>query len=250
MADAASSVFAGAIVIGLIHGAEPGHGWPIAAAYALDKSHRWLAGTVAGLLIGIGHLISSIAVVGVFLLFASGFDAGNLGWLRYVAGGLLILLGIRELGHGHGHGGDHGHNIGNDHADAGADHANHDSDHDRGHDHEGHDHDNDHGHDTDLARAADERGLAGIASAAFVLGFAHEEEFQILGFCTGATDRCLSLMLVYALAVIAALVTLTLLLVAGFERYEDRLGRYATYFPVLSGVVLILMGLGFVLGVI
>jgi cytochrome c biogenesis protein CcdA len=57
-------------------------------------------------------------------------------------------------------------------------------------------------------------------------------------------------MLVYALAVIAALVTLTLLLVAGFERYEDRLGRYATYFPVLSGVVLILMGLGFVLGVI
>lgn len=256
MADGTLSVFAGTIVIGLVHGAEPGHGWPIAAAYALDKSHRWLAGLSAGLVIGVGHLISSIAVVGAFLLFASLFGAENLGWLRYVAGALLILLGVRELHHGHGH--SHGSGPDHDHDHQGDDgHDHHHSDHpdEATADHDsrgGHEHNHVHGHDhgADLARAADERGLAGIASAAFVLGFVHEEEFQILGLCTGAASRCVELMLVYAFAVICALVAFTLLLVAGFEHYEDRLGRYATYFPVLSGVVLILMGLGFLFGLI
>ncbi|WP_254545481.1 hypothetical protein [Halomarina pelagica] len=243
MFDGSLSVFLGAVVLGLIHGAEPGHGWPIAAAYALDRRRKWLAGLAAGVVIGVGHLVSSIAVVVAFLLAASFFDLGSLGWVRYAAGILLILLGIREYRHGQhhdGHGRDHGEHGGRDH--------------DHGYDH-GPDHDHDHAHSHSHSHAQaldadDARGLWGIASAAFLLGFAHEEEIQILGFCTGAADHCLGLMLTYAVTVVVALVGLTLLLVAGFERYEERVEGYAAYFPTISAAVLILMGLGFVLGVL
>jgi len=56
-------------------------------------------------------------------------------------------------------------------------------------------------------------------------------------------------MLVYAVAVLVALVALTLLLVAGFEHYEDRVARLAEHFPTISAAVLILIGLGFIFGV-
>ncbi|MFC7156402.1 hypothetical protein ACFQPA_13215 [Halomarina halobia] len=245
MFDGSLSVFLGAVVLGLIHGAEPGHGWPIAAAYALDRRRKWLAGLAAGVVIGVGHLVSSVAVVVAFLLAASFFDLGSLGWVRYVAGILLILLGIREYRHGQHDGHAHAH----DH-----DHGGHPRSHGHAHDHghEGRRNRREHtdgGRDCDHALDADDsRGLWGIASAAFLLGFAHEEEIQILGFCTGAADHCLSLMLTYAVAVIVALVGLTLLLVAGFERYEERVEGYAAYFPTVSAAVLILMGIGFVLG--
>ena len=237
MFDAPPSLYAAVAAIGLIHGAEPGHGWPVAAAYALNRSRTRSAGLVAGLVIGVGHLISSIAVVAAFLLAASYLDITELGWVRYVAGVLLIALGIREYRHGHDH--DHAHSDEEPEtaSDAGdrADHADH-ADHD-------------HGAGSTLS-ADDSRGLAGLASTAFVLGFAHEEEFEILAFCTGAADHCLELMVVYALAVIFALVALTLLLVAGYERYEKRIGRYAAALPTISAAVLILMGLGFLAGVL
>jgi len=213
----------------------PGHGWPVAAAYALDRSRRFAAGLVAGLVIGVGHLVSSIAVVAVFLLAASYFDVTQLGWVRYVAGVLLIALGARESDPDRPRGSDG----------RSAQRRDPDGSHDH-HDH--HDHAGDSPHHA--LGADDPRGLAGLASAAFFLGFAHEEEFEILAFCTGAPGHCLPLMLVYATAVIVALVALTLLLVAGFERYEDRVGRYAAYLPTLSAVVLVAMGVGFLLGVV
>lgn len=84
MLDGTLSVFVGAVLLGLVHGAEPGHGWPIAATYALDTSNRWLSGLVAGLLIGFGHLISSIAVVVAFFLLKSYIGFSQFGWLNYV----------------------------------------------------------------------------------------------------------------------------------------------------------------------
>lgn len=55
-------------------------------------------------------------------------------------------------------------------------------------------------------------------------------------------------MLLYSVAVIASLVGVTLLLVAGYERYEDRLEAYADYLPTFTAAILIVMGLGFILG--
>lgn len=216
------SVFAGAVGLGLLHGLEPGHGWPLAASYGIARANRFAAGLAASVILGVGHLISSIAVVLVFFAVKEWFELGQLGWMNYVAGALLIGLGLWELrrarGHSHGHGHHHHHEHGHSHAH----------------------HPHDHGEGAD-------KGLWAIAGAAFALGFAHEEEFEIIGLCAGS-DLCLELMLVYAVAVIAAIVALTLLLIAGYEGWRHRLEHFAPHLPKLSAAILIALGLGFVAG--
>ena len=87
-----------------------------------------------------------------------------------------------------------------------------------------------------------------IAGAAFVLGFAHQEEFEIIGLCAGS-EFCLEIMVVYALAVILAIVALTLLMIAGYRRLEGRLEHVARHLPKFSGAILIAMGAGFIAGI-
>jgi ABC-type nickel/cobalt efflux system permease component RcnA len=287
----APGLVAGTVALGALHGAEPGHGWPIAATYALDRTNRWLSGALAGLVIGTGHLISSLAVVGVFFLLKSqipitglteplrvaGVSVGSP--IGVVAGVLLIGLGVREYrgeGHSHGHGAgddhshahddhshdhddhshahdDHSHDHddhSHDHDDHSHDHDDHDhshdhDDHDHSHDHDDHDHSHDHG---DLATAADE-GLWSVAVSAFVLGFAHEEEFEIIAICAGSS-LCLELMTIYALTVVAVITLATLVLVAGYEAFRDRVERLSRHFSTLSAVVLWVLGVGFALGVV
>ncbi|QLD89164.1 hypothetical protein HWV07_09015 [Natronomonas salina] len=282
-------VLVGAIALGAIHGIEPGHGWPVAASYALDQSNKWLYGLAASLLIGVGHLISSLAMVAVFFYAKAYFDLtqvdepitvlGDLqigGPVSLVAGVLLIALGVREYVHGHSHGnhgGDHGHTHGPDQQ------HDHDSEHPHGHGHDsddqhnhpqGHDHSQSQAHESsglisrlkglvpfvgghshshhELDEAAD-RGLFGIAWFAFVLGFAHEEEFEIIALCAGSV-YCLELMVAYALTVILGIVGLTMLLIAGYQHSEERVERYTPYLPAFSAFVLCLMGLGFITGVL
>jgi nickel/cobalt exporter len=336
----ALGLLVGAVALGAVHGIEPGHGWPVAASYALDQANKWVYGFAASFILGVGHLVSSIAMVAVFFYAKSYFDLtqvnepmtvlGGLqigGPVSVVAGVVLVLLGVREYRHGHSHGGghdhdhggehdhggghDHSHGEGHGHGDAthadGDDHSHghgghahgdtahldHDSavrtiegdevgddthDHGDGHDHDhgdghghGHDHDHSQGGDQadaglwprlkgflpfvgghshghgDLDEAAD-RGLFGIAWFAFLLGFAHEEEFEIIALCAGS-NHCLELMSAYALTVIAGIVALTMLLIAGYHQYEAKVERYTPYLPAFSAAVLILMGFGFVSGV-
>jgi len=49
--------------------------------------------------------------------------------------------------------------------------------------------------------------------------------------------------------VLVSLVGLTMTLIAGYRSYEDRVEGVAEYFPLISAVVLVGMGMGFVLGV-
>jgi hypothetical protein len=267
----------GAVALGAVHGVEPGHGWPVAASYALDQSNKWLYGFASSLILGIGHLISSIAMVAVFFYAKSYFSLTQVnepisivegvtigGPVSLVAGVLLILLGLREYygGHTHDHGGH-----GDDHGDHEHDHADHAHDNGHSHDHDDHGHSHDHheqndtgwwdrirtalpfvgGHSHASGEEAAERGLLGIAWFAFLLGFAHEEEFEIIALCAGST-HCLELMSAYALTVIAGIVGFTMLLVAGYEHYEERVERYTPYLPAFSAAVLIVMGAGFVTG--
>ncbi|MFP9190178.1 ABC transporter permease [Natronosalvus vescus] len=271
-------VVAGVIAIGFIHGVLPDHGWPIAATYALERPRRWLHGFVAALILGVGHLVSSVVLVLAYF-WVSGFAAFAEGpMMKYIAGTLLILLGLYEYrygGHGHlGDGHDHGEHDGHDghdnhHEDS--DHAHrHDHEHEHGnnHDHGGH-HEHEHGdhHEHDSSRLAQlrsllpgnghqhldeshaERGLFTLGTTALVLGFAHEEPIQILAICIG-TERCLELMLVYSLAVIVAIIVPTLLLIAGYERHRETVERYTRHFPTLTAAVLIVMGLAFISGLI
>lgn len=258
----------GAVVLGAIHGIEPGHGWPVAAAYAIDKTNKWFHGFAASFTLGVGHLISSIAMVGVFFYAKSYLNLTQVnrpielvegihigGPISVVAGLLLIGLGAREYygGHSHSHGSSkssHSHDS----------HEHHDQEHEEHHTHESRGvlsrvkeflpfvgrHSHSHGAENSTETA--DRGLFGIAWFAFILGFAHEEEFQIIGLCAGS-NYCLELMTAYALAVIVALVSLTLLLVAGYQHYEDRVERYTPYLPLFSAVVLVTIGIGFITGV-
>jgi len=290
----AFGLLVGAVALGAVHGLEPGHGWPVAASYALDRSNKWLHGLAASVLLGVGHLVSSIAMVAVFFYAKSYFSLTQVnepltvlglqigGPVSVVAGVLLVLLGVREYaghGHSHDHGDGHRHDEGHGHDDGHAhSHDEHAHSHDHDHSHDGHSHDHDdhghshegggsaslasrvwsrvrgafvgggHSHDHGFGDGAD-RGLWGIAWFAFLLGFAHEEEFEIIALCAGSV-YCLELMLAYALTVILGIVALTMLLVAGYERYEERVEAYAPYLPVFSAVVLVAMGVGFVLGVL
>jgi ABC-type nickel/cobalt efflux system permease component RcnA len=231
----------GAVALGAIHGVEPGHGWPVAASYALDQANKWVYGFAASSILGIGHLVSSIAMVGAFFYAKSYFDLAQVnepitvlggiqigGPVSLVAGVLLIGLGIREYTHGHSH----------SHPDDG-----HDHDHEHRHDDHSHSHSNSH---DGFGEAADS-GLLGIAWFAFVLGFAHEEEFEIIALCAGS-NYCLELMLAYALTVILGIVGLTMLLIAGYQSFEEEVKQYTRYLPAFSALVLILMGVGFIIG--
>jgi ABC-type nickel/cobalt efflux system permease component RcnA len=284
----------GAVALGAVHGIEPGHGWPVAASYALDQANKWVYGFAASFILGVGHLISSIAMVAVFFYAKSYFNLTQVnepisldlfsttihigGPVSLVAGVLLIALGIREYFHGHSHGTsddehgdehhDHQHDDGHSHG-HGHDHD-HDGHHAHGHEHDhahrhGHSHDHDeggllarlkgfvpfvggHSHSHgDLDEAAD-RGLLGIAWFAFVLGFAHEEEFEIIALCAGS-NYCLELMSAYAITVIVGIVGLTMLLIAGYHRHEEKVKQYTPYLPAFSAAVLIIMGIGFITGI-
>ncbi|QAU14492.1 hypothetical protein EKH57_17580 (plasmid) [Halorubrum sp. BOL3-1] len=251
MASGPLGLALGATALGLTHGLAPGHGWAIAASYALDKPNKWFYGAASALILGIGHLISSIAMVFVYFWALSYFDLTQIGWMNYVAGGLLIGLGVWQYfnGHDHSHGGEgHSHDREHEHGD-----------HSHAHEHEeeektlvdritqalpfvGDDsHAHPHGPDAD-------RGLYGMAALAFALGFAHNEEFDIIAICTGSA-YCLELMLLYSVAVIVSLTGVTLLLIAGYDRYEERLESYADYLPVFTATILIVMGIGFIVGV-
>ena len=273
----AVGLFVGAIALGAVHGIEPGHGWPVAASYALDQTNKWMYGFAASLIIGVGHLISSIAMVGVFFYAKNYFNLTQVnepmtifggiqigGPVSLVAGVLLILLGIREYSHGHSHG-SHGDDSHSDHHHDLNEHPSHS--HEQGHSNDSdrsHSHDHNAGlltrlkdfipfvngrtHSHDAPEEAADRGLFGIAWFAFVLGFAHEEEFEIIALCAGST-HCLELMSTYALTVIGGIVGLTMLLIAGYQHSEEKVKQYTPYLPAFSAMVLIVMGVGFIIGV-
>ena len=254
MANGVVGLAVGASALGLLHGLAPGHGWAIAASYALDKPNRWFYGAASSLILGVGHLVSSIAMVFVYFFALSYFGLTQLDWMHYVAGALLIALGVWQYANGHKHGHAHDHEHGHDHSAHGHGHPDHD--------HDGGDagrlsqlraalpfvSDAGHSHSHGPTEEGSDRGLYGMAALAFALGFAHNEEFDIIAICTG-TAYCLELMVLYAVSVIVSLVGITLLLVAGYERYEDRLEGYTEHLPTVTAVILVVMGLGFVAGV-
>jgi len=209
--EAIEAAYATAATIGGLHGVEPGHGWPVAAIYALGRRRPWASGTLAGLIIGGAHLFSSFAVVALFQVLDRWIDLTETGWIGPVAGLALIVMGIvqwRRGGHGTG-----------------------------GHSHI----------DDPTAEKVGEKGLWGIAIFAFALGFAHEEEFAIVALCAGRAN-CWGVMAVYAFAVASAVLALTLVSVAAFDRFRERLDPWVHRLPRVSAVILIAMGVAYAVG--
>ena len=188
-------------VIGLIHGLEPGHGWPLAIAMAHRRGRPHLYGAWAASVLGLGHLVSSFAVVGVYIAFDSVFDFSS-DVFRYIAGSLLLLIAVRFwLEKGHGLDQEHGPSM----------------------------------------------GLRSLVLSALVLGFAHEEEFALLGMALGGLNP-FALMTVYALAVLFAMVAITQLGIAAFRAIERRGRSVLPHMTKVSAAVMAFLGIAFLTG--
>lgn len=88
-------VYLGVILIGLLHGLEPGHGWPVAALCSLRKGKKYGFALLSSLILSAAHFVSSIAVVIVFILIDKKFDLGSWPAIRIIGALLPFYLAYR-----------------------------------------------------------------------------------------------------------------------------------------------------------
>jgi nickel/cobalt exporter len=225
--------YVGVVVLGLLHGFEPGHGWPVAVLYSLKKRNAIASAALSSSIIGIGHLASSIAVVVAYVLLQKwlNFDAP---WLKYVAAALLLVLAFKlfrekvddlERQHGHNHPG------------------NPEIEHEHEHEHPGgvrHTHKHKH-------QAAIVLSLLGLASFAFILGFAHEEEIALLALVAGGLNAWV-LMVSYGVAILLGLIVATIAGVKIYKQFQPKLARYERYIPKIGAGLLAVMAAAIIFG--
>jgi len=214
------------IILGLLHGFEPGHGWPVAVLYSMKRKNAFFSATLSSSIIGIGHLASSIAVVVAYVLLQKWLNL-EAPWIKYVAAALLIILAIKlfrektdnlEGQHGHIHQG------------------NPEIEHEHEHEHPNQGlHTHKHKH-----KAAVALSLVGLASFAFILGFAHEEEIALLSLVAGGLNAWI-LMTVYGISVLLGLIVATVAGVKLYRQFRPKLARYEEYIPKISAGLLLLM---------
>jgi len=220
--------YLGVVLIGLLHGLEPGHGWPVAVLYSVRKQNPSASAVLSSTVIGIGHLISSIAVVVAYVLLRTWLDF-DAPWLKFVAAGILVVVAVKlflekpdsmENQHGHIH------------------EEFPEGEHEHEHEHSGGEkHSHLHKHKTGVVLS-----LLGLASFAFILGFAHEEEFALLALAAGGMNAWV-LMLSYALAVLFGLIAVTLAFVKAYKLLQPKLVRYEKYVPRIGAVTLVIMAI-------
>jgi hypothetical protein len=220
--------YVGVVMIGLLHGLEPGHGWPVAVLYSMKKRNSMFSAVVSSGTIGMAHLVSSIAVVIAYVLLQTWLDF-EAPWIKYIAAGLLVILAYRmfrekvdELERQHGHVHENQPDIKHKHE----------------HEHPGKsEHTHTHRHVTGAALS-----LWGLASFAFILGFAHEEEFALLALVAGGVNAWI-LMLSYGVAVLLGLVVVTLLGVKIYKYLQPKILRYEKYIPKIGAAVMVIMAI-------
>ncbi len=82
--------------------------------------------------------------------------------------------------------------------------------------------------------------LWGLATFAFILGFAHEEEFALLALVASGTNAW-TLMIIYGLSITVSLIGITLLSIRIYKLLQHRLIRYEKYVPRITGAILIVL---------
>ena len=223
MIDAA---YLGVVTLGLLHGLEPGHGWPAAVLYSARKKRPIASAVVSSGIVGLGHLVSSVAVVVAYILLQSWLDF-EAPWIKYVAAGLLLFLAVRlflekpdEMEKQHGHLHEESPEVEHDHQHRHAD---------------GTVHEHSHRHSPGLTLS-----LFGLASFAFILGFAHEEEFALLALIAGGVNAWV-LMISYGISVLIGLVLVTTACVKAYKYLQPKLSRYERYVPKIGAAILVVM---------
>ena len=92
--------------------------------------------------------------------------------------------------------------------------------------------------------------LKSMTSLAFILGFAHEEEFVILAIAAGSGGNPLAIMIAYASSVAIALIGITLVFFKVFKHFQHRIIYYSKYLPKISSLLIAFMALGFAVGLL
>jgi len=218
--------YLGVVMLGLLHGVEPGHGWPVAMLYSVKKRNPVFSATVSSGIIGMGHLVSSIAVVVAYVLLQAWLDF-EAPWIKYLAAALLLIFAYRlfrekvnglERQHGHIH--ENQPEIKHEHE----------------HEHPGQ------GRHTHWHKHGVALSLWGLASFAFILGFAHEEEFALLALVAGGVNAWI-LMLSYGVSVLLGLILVTIAGVKIYKHLQPKLMRYEKYTPKIGAGILTAMAI-------
>ena len=225
------SIFLTVVLFGLLHGLEPGHGWPLAFLYSIKKKNKLFNALISSGILSVCHLISSFTVVIAYLLL-SAFISIPLEYLRYIAALLLFIMGVLLWK------GKVGDSLDNQHEHL---HSNSKGiEHEHQHEHiNGTQHLHIHKHEK-TAKAT----LLGLGVYGLMLGFAHEEEFALLSFVIAGINPWL-LMIVYSLAVTAALITITIAFTVAYEYFLPKIQKYQKYIPKISAVIMFVMSIGF-----
>jgi nickel/cobalt exporter len=227
--------------IGLFHGVNPSHGWPLATLYAMRSKNQFVSGLISSSILAGAHFVSSIIVVVAYILVSDAIEIPQI-YLRYGASiGLGILAVIFwkekpedyvETQHGHLHNDDFG--------------IKYDASHEHTHWHKDigyHSHEHIH-------RKRNSPSLKSMTGLAFTLGFAHEEEFVILAIVAGSGANPLTIMFAYASSVAIGLIGITLLSLKIFSHFQHRIIYYSKYLPKITSILIAFMALGFGLGLL
>lgn len=235
-------VLTGVMAFGLLHGINPSHGWPIAILYSMRSKKPLISGIVSSSIIASAHFISSIVVVIAYTFLTSLVIVPQL-YMHYGATIALAILAYvfwKERGedfaytqHGHFHEDE----VANDVTEA----VRHDHPHwhkDIGFHSHAHTHQRRETHD-----------LKKIASFAFLLGFAHEEEFVILAIAATQAADPTTLIIAYASSVAVALIGITVISMKVYRRFfQYKMIYYSKYLPKITALVLAGMAIGFAMG--
>ena len=230
------SVFVGVILFGLLHGLEPGHGWPFAFLYSIKQEKPMKSALLSSVIIAISHFISSIAVVVVYFLISANFTVPS-DVLRYITTGILIVLAIifwfektdDIIGDQHEHLHENKKSIKHEHE----------------HKHlDGNEHIHEHSHAKSVRNS-----LAGLASFALLIGFVHAEEFMLIDlFLEGYNPWLLTIS--YATAVTISLMGITLICTKFYQQFLPKFISNQDKIPKISAIILLIMALGFAFDVV
>jgi hypothetical protein len=232
------SVLSSVIAFGLIHGVNPSHGWPIATLYSMRSKRPFISGFISSSILAGAHFVSSIIVVLAYILVSTLIEIPQI-YLRYSAAiglGILAYFFWKEKAedfvqtqHGHLH-----------------DDFNlkYDASHEHTHWHKGiGDHSHEHIHQIRKSPS-----LKSMTNLAFILGFAHEEEFVILAAAAGSGGNPLIIMIAYASSVAVALIGMTLLSLKVYKHFQNRIIYYSKYLPKVTAILIAFMAFSFAVG--
>ena len=189
------AVLASTITFGLFHGVNPSHGWPIAILYSMRSKRPFVSGFISSSILAGAHFVSSIIVVLAYVLVSTLIEIPQI-YLHYGAAiglGILAIIFWKEKSedyvktqHGHLHNDNFSFKF--------------DSSHEHTHWHKSIGY-HSHKHIHQIRKSS---SLKSMTSFAFILGFAHEEEFVIIAIAAGSGGNPLTIMIAYASSVAIA----------------------------------------------